>query len=843
MQPDTDGKSAPPDAQAQDGRGSKGKANPFIRVETGKGQSMAISIKSIMTKVGSQRRFTELGNILAEMDSDQSGTIDVEELLHLVEGLAKTRREKKWMAFIIIALFIFALATIGTIVGLTYAVMSALKDTQVEGNTMYVKGTTDVVRTGSAEFTVVDGIMVSRKALNETAAAALASANTTLANDPSVIGSTTPSQGVLRTASFVGTPRSFSSQLNVRALMELQTLYMRGAGDVEIALRVDGVARVPMEGSVWGTVVRIVTVAGTITLDDIAVSFSSSMADIFVEAGFRVSRNRRALIGFYWVTGFFQFLDEEVFKNQETLPELGASARPYLPVNYLMKMRIAEPCVIPHDPTVDRCVFIPEKPPISDGITVVVPPGTRRSLRTQPFRRTAQDAGSSMAKDLAGVEIIDGVRYMLQTALFCSEYKQPTVNLRRAATDTYNFTYEGLDVVNDRSARHFRLTILQAPAEGADAGGIGSVLSVDYWDAVSDLSPLAFEFNHSSIGLVTIHVLEFRNLTADSPEIVGAFESPNATACYNDINVPRLSSPFTVIVTPEYTYELPTEMDTASSGDLIPPEQRRALAEKQLEYARIWQSLDHVNGTGDWPDWALELVGGVRPGPSKRNLVSTSFWDSDCAKLTYGVTIPAGVCDIEMQTIWFRYLGLSVMCGGNVGSTPIVLRGGIAVNECEKTVCIGYNFDQKVAFVTGVFKGLYAWLIKAEIGATLMFTACCAWIDEVWLEGFVGVDFFFWSSYSSIGKVTFVKSKYLKGDPTEAYRSMVPAATNMAGWQYTGMHNWGDLQSIVYCSSTTTHSSLKGLPVNGLMVRVESPGGDDTALNGIRKGFPYTAYY
>ncbi len=37
---------------------------------------------------------------------------------------------------------------------------------------------------------------------------------------------------------------------------------VKGAGDTEIALRVDGVARVPMEGSVWGTIVRIVTVAG-----------------------------------------------------------------------------------------------------------------------------------------------------------------------------------------------------------------------------------------------------------------------------------------------------------------------------------------------------------------------------------------------------------------------------------------------------------------------------------------------------------------------------------------------------------------------------------------------------
>lgn len=136
----------------------------------------------------------------------------------------------------------------------------------------------------------------------------------------------------------------------------------------ELALQVQGVARVPADNSVHGSIVRIVTVAGTITLDDTVVVFrwvrvrvfcrehkkesthdcacvrehavdvhclllhssryqprylvmsrrlatspfgpvhatqshSTEMADIFTEAGFKVARNRRMLIGVYEVLG------------------------------------------------------------------------------------------------------------------------------------------------------------------------------------------------------------------------------------------------------------------------------------------------------------------------------------------------------------------------------------------------------------------------------------------------------------------------------------------------------------------------------------------------------------
>lgn len=70
-----------------------------------------------------------------------------------------------------------------------------------------------------------------------------------------------------------------------------------------MALLVNGVARVPKDDSVWGSVVRILSSAGTLTLDDTTVHFSSDVAPIFSEAGFAVTSNagsRRRLLAGEW---------------------------------------------------------------------------------------------------------------------------------------------------------------------------------------------------------------------------------------------------------------------------------------------------------------------------------------------------------------------------------------------------------------------------------------------------------------------------------------------------------------------------------------------------------------
>ncbi|KXZ53352.1 hypothetical protein GPECTOR_7g1247 [Gonium pectorale] len=238
--------------------------------------SVAIKVVDVLKKAGSGRRQKAgLDQLMAELDKNRDGDVDAEELINLLEGVVEHRRQRKWMWFVIIALSAFALATIAATVGLTYAVLEAMKDTEIHNGIMYVKGSeTELVRTGSAEFSVVNGIMVSRSLLNTTTTPV----NGTTTAGRRVLASTTstpaadlpPPQSVLRTAIFKGTPQRFSSRVSVQVLLELEYLYIVGAGAVELGVKVDGVARVPDPSSKLGTVIRIITPAGTYVgdLDD-----------------------------------------------------------------------------------------------------------------------------------------------------------------------------------------------------------------------------------------------------------------------------------------------------------------------------------------------------------------------------------------------------------------------------------------------------------------------------------------------------------------------------------------------------------------------------------------------
>jgi hypothetical protein len=98
---------------------------------------------------------------------------------------------------------------------------------------MYVKGsTTEVVRTGSAEFVTVDGVMFARASLNNSSAAvANASAPATNQTAPTSIAAENP-QAVMRTASYLGYPYTFDSRAPIHSLMEMKYIYVQGDGEV-----------------------------------------------------------------------------------------------------------------------------------------------------------------------------------------------------------------------------------------------------------------------------------------------------------------------------------------------------------------------------------------------------------------------------------------------------------------------------------------------------------------------------------------------------------------------------------------------------------------------------------
>ncbi|GFR47770.1 hypothetical protein Agub_g9537 [Astrephomene gubernaculifera] len=396
----------------------------------------------------------ELEKFFVEFDKNNDGTIDLDELANVMEKLTTERSKSRTLKWIIIAMSIFFAMLVGALSGMSWGVVAALKDTKV-GNSgvMYLKDSDSViVQTANSDMLVANGILVNRHAFDQ----GQATVNGAIGASA---GSSAVASSVLRTASYLGDPHRFTSEVSVRALMELRYLYIQGPDSVEVALAVQGVARVPMANSTYGTVVQIVTVAGTITLDGEVIAFSEAMANIFSEAGFVVSASRRSLLGFYDILGFFNFIaDMTVFDLPVKEP------KPQLPAgNFLMSIKVYEPCVLLLNTSRDRCVyFLPEQyrpgavpppmpsdppmpppspmlpnlppnpspPPMSplssppSGNETAAPPppsgATRRTsrrlqqefLHLTPHRSLLTDEADGYY-DLAGTEVINGARYMV----------------------------------------------------------------------------------------------------------------------------------------------------------------------------------------------------------------------------------------------------------------------------------------------------------------------------------------------------------------------------------------------------------------------------------------------
>ncbi|KXZ53197.1 hypothetical protein GPECTOR_7g1090 [Gonium pectorale] len=835
---------------------------------------------------------------------------------------------------------------------------------------MYVKGSkSEIVHIGSADFVLVDGLMVSRQALTSFAAAGNgpgSGINVTsgggsgrralLTGAAGGAAVSLPPQAIVRTASFKGTPQRFSSRVDVRVLMEMEYLYIQGsAANTELALLVLGVARVPAEGSKWGSVVRIVTAAGTVTLDDVVLSFSPEVAPLFAEAGFRVSRTRRMLLGIYDVLGFFSWIESlDVFN----LPE--DEARPQLPSqsNYML-LKIYEPCANPTNVEEDRCVYevtkadadtnrtlasgsIPTEEELNASIDSLINESSggggshrrrRRTLRTAPHQRglistrsrRMSDAGSAGFEDLAGVELVDGVRYMThnesavswqglsRTAfyfatapdyrkvelltqdgnvhawqekvwpdgsdldpvpMYCTSYSLPENLVSQARADPnslVSFEWLGYGEVYDTSARHFRLTVRQPSTSGSQSPiEMPETLVMDYWDTLRDHSPLAFEVTHPTAGTLYIHVLEYRNLTSDDPATAPAlFVPPAEAACVNNPTAPRLSSPFTV---PQYDSVDEGGLEARGPESLALNEtvRRRLMggatpAEMAAESERrvaVWAQLDHANGTGEWPDWAIEAYGGVRPSQSRRD--ERMLQGKLTCSPTYSKTFDLSACRVAIGLAVYKYPVIEATCGGNIFGLPIALRGGFNLDMCTKLVsgcmvlsvglegypapvsyvvsylgirnieiarlCGGYDGYAEEGFVYGSLT-INLIFFKTELSAFVRFSKCCVWIEQARIEAFIGFTFWFVRHYWSLGTYTFADMLYLKGSNKEMTLTRNPIIFNLVttktvheAWRYCARNYAPEFP---YLS--------KGQQVHGFRTRTEEKqgGGDDTALNGL----------
>ncbi|KXZ47465.1 hypothetical protein GPECTOR_35g903 [Gonium pectorale] len=525
----------------------------------------------------------------------------------MLEGVVKSRRERRYMIFGLVALTLFSLCTIGTVVGLTYAVVDALKDTEVVGGVMMVKGSTvDPVKISSADFTIVDGAAVTSQRANT--ANGNAAVNATSSAHP---------ENVLRTATYMGTPMPFTSAVDVRTLMELRYLYIKGLGKVELALMVTGVARVPMANSVHGDVVRIIT-----------------------------------SVGAYEVLGFFNFIRNlEAFSPQD--PDLPKSQLP--DENFKLTLKIYEPCVLPSNPDVDRSL---------QGLEVV------------------------SGQDLAGVEIVDGKRYMTRN--------ETVVTWNGATQVIYQYAlvpeYEKVEL-ND-VAQGITHTWQRVSSSSVAAGKVPAVVGTLFC---------------SSNALVA------RPSAAVVPPTVEAMpEGSGFNYTYEGVDLMEDDTParhFRLVVLANGTVTQTIVVDSfhylggsrvagvADNEDLqeqvvLSPSERRRLEAESEARAVEWDRLDHVNGTGEWPQWALDVYGGVRPSTSSRRMLQAN----SCPKMDGGVTFPKGSEPCEGEASFNRNFNFLVDldCSGEIApSTGLTMHGLLNLDSCQGKYegCITLNWE------------------------------------------------------------------------------------------------------------------------------------------------------
>lgn len=201
----------------------------------------------------------------------------------LVEHLVSEETQNKQLRWAILFLFVFVCVLLAGTFGLTWAVVAALKDTKVDGVVLQNKeGQT--VQVGSVDTTLISDLLVPR-----------------MYTTGNVVNGSSNVTSVVRSAQYTGTRMPFSPLISSEALMELNYIVIRAntsMAPAELMLKVNGAARIPSPYAPYGTYVRILTSAGTITLNA-TLEFDAGVADVLSEfdvATQLLPSGRRALL-------------------------------------------------------------------------------------------------------------------------------------------------------------------------------------------------------------------------------------------------------------------------------------------------------------------------------------------------------------------------------------------------------------------------------------------------------------------------------------------------------------------------------------------------------------------
>lgn len=152
---------------------------------------------------------------------------------------------------------------------------------------------------------------------------------------------------VIQTASFAQSS-TVSSALPDEAFQQLRLMTVTSPSGSWVQLTVLGSARIQGAGQ-FGSVIRLLTQAGDITIDGRTMSFSESTSTVFADAGFVVAPNRRRLLDVGTsLVGFFNYMAtfdlDALERAAGAASPLDAHAFGGFPASYAMTAAIYAPC-------------------------------------------------------------------------------------------------------------------------------------------------------------------------------------------------------------------------------------------------------------------------------------------------------------------------------------------------------------------------------------------------------------------------------------------------------------------------------------------------------------------
>jgi len=503
-------------------------------------------------------------DVMKEWDLDRSGSVSVIELSAAANAHKKVKKEGRLMRKIILGLSaVILLLLAGTFI-LSYMAVDMAKEMRGEGDGVMQTPNGEVVKVASSAFDVqADGTVVTRGEVTPTCPA-----NTTcrrLASSPGVlqVAQSKPGKGLVSTL-----PDDVFKNL------DMVTLKSESGGFLQ--LKVLSMTRVTMKSSKCGSVVKLHTQDGTLTIDDTELSADEQLAakasPDLLASGTSLHGGRRLSAGF--LEGFFTLLEDMEWEcTSVALPNPED-----IPRNYNAKMQVRER--VSGSDVESIFPGVGTKPGIiaEDGVyyktwteDVLVLEGLRvaaKKFEMHPLQTQIEVTANAMNGAKA---VLDA---MGDTASHCRLGPSPvSLALGTLVSSASGLRLVGLTQESGRVLRQWRMevgdTMTDKASEIFKFHGLVDVITLDYFDVDTDPTGV-FQSGHpyrihafSPTGVYNVTMQYMELVTVDQMDLLGALDffgvKKLSSDCHADYTQPVANTGDAQLVTEIHKLSRPAE--------------------------------------------------------------------------------------------------------------------------------------------------------------------------------------------------------------------------------------------------------------------------------------------